>query len=160
MPPSGQWTSPDYAKIGSITNTVAIGSSSATFIPFDPNAIVEGNPAQWYNPLMFTMRPMVTTEGGATVCTSLACTASTAYGTLGNSSRGLLRGPGLGKVDFSVNKDAALPLLGEPGKLTFRAEIFNIVQAIAGSAQHPAGFISPNPLWRKFGSFFFDKVAQ
>ena len=35
---------------------------------------------------------------------------------LATSQRGLLRGPGLDNVDFSINKDTRLPFLGEQGK--------------------------------------------
>ena len=85
---------------------------------------------------MFTLAPMVTAPGGTTVCTSSTCGTGTTYGTLGNVSRGLLRGPGLDNVDFSINKDTRLPFLGEQGKLEFRAEIFNILN-------HP-NFAMPN----------------
>ena len=76
---------------------------------------------------MFVLAPMVTTPGGTVVCTSSTCGTGTTYGTLGNVARGLLRGPGLENVDFSINKDTRLPFLGEQGKLEFRAEIFNIL---------------------------------
>jgi len=48
-------------------------------------------------------------------------------GFLGNGSRGMLRGPGLSTWDLSLNKDTALPFLGESTKLQFRAEIFNLL---------------------------------
>jgi hypothetical protein len=48
-------------------------------------------------------------------------------GYLGDASRDDLRGPHLRDWDFSINKDTALPFLGEAGKLQFRAEIFNIL---------------------------------
>jgi hypothetical protein len=78
---------------------------------------------------MFTLAPMVTTAGGTTVCTTATCTGAGnfAWGTLGNVQRGLLRGPGLDNVDFSINKDTRLPFLGEQGNLEFRAEFFNIL---------------------------------
>lgn len=49
-----------------------------------------------------------------------------ASGFLGASGRNILRGPGLANLDFSLVKDTALRLLGESGKIQFRAEIFNI----------------------------------
>ena len=39
----------------------------------------------------------------------------------------MLRGPGLGTWNLSINKDTALPHLGEAGKLEFRAEMFNLL---------------------------------
>ncbi|MGH9436300.1 MAG: hypothetical protein ACRD22_00035 [Terriglobia bacterium] len=38
-----------------------------------------------------------------------------------------LRGPGLADWDFWINKDTAVPWLGEKGRAEFRAEFFNIV---------------------------------
>ena len=48
-------------------------------------------------------------------------------GFLGNTSRNLLRGPGLTNVDFSVVKDTAIGALGEAGRLEFRTEFFNLL---------------------------------
>ncbi|MGH9783614.1 MAG: hypothetical protein ACRD88_05465, partial [Terriglobia bacterium] len=48
----------------------------------------------------------------------------------GNSSRGMLRGPGLASLDFSVVKDTAVGFLGEGGKLQFRAEFFNLLNRV------------------------------
>ena len=79
---------------------------------------------------------MVTAPGSGVVCTSSTCGTGTTYGTVGNVSEGLLRGPGLDDVDFSLTKDTHLPFLGEQGNLQFRAEIFNILN-------HP-NFAMPN----------------
>jgi hypothetical protein len=80
---------------------------------------------------MFAMAPMTTGAGNGVICTTSTCGAGTSnptyFGTLGNASRGLLRGPGLDNVDFSLNKDTKLPFLGEAGDLEFRAEFFNIL---------------------------------
>jgi hypothetical protein len=53
--------------------------------------------------------------------------AMCSFGYLGDASRDMLRGPGLRTWDFSLNKDTALPFLGEAGRLEFRAEFFNIL---------------------------------
>jgi hypothetical protein len=50
-----------------------------------------------------------------------------ASGFLGTAGRGILRGPGLANLDFSLVKDTAIKHLGESGKLEFRAEAFNIL---------------------------------
>jgi hypothetical protein len=94
-------------------------TTTSTFIPFDPNSVILGNATHWFNPLMFTVAPMVPCPGGPF--------AGQTCGTLGNAPRGLLRGPGLGTWDFSLVKDTALPFLGEAGSLQFRAEFFNIL---------------------------------
>jgi hypothetical protein len=97
------------------TDTVAPGqtgaegftnTTAATFIPYDPNTVITGDPNMWFNPYMFRLQ---------------------APGFLGNASRDMLRGPGLGTWNVSFNKDTSLGFLGENGKLQFRAEIFNIL---------------------------------
>lgn len=72
---------------------------------FNPATVVTGNPNQWVNPTMFDAQPV---------------------GQLGNSPKGLVRGPKLANQDFSINKDTRLKWLGESGSVEFRAEIFNI----------------------------------
>jgi hypothetical protein len=97
------------------TDTVAPGqtgaegftnTTTATFIPYDPNTVITGDPNMWFNPYMFRLQTP---------------------GFLGNASRDMLRGPGLGTWNVSFNKDTALGFLGENGKLQFRAEMFNIL---------------------------------
>jgi len=96
----------DRPNLGTNTVTTTVGGKGITFVPFDASSVITGNPNQWFNPLMFDLQ---------------------APGNLGNSSRDMLRGPGLGNLDFSLNKDTALPFLGENGNLEFRAEFFNLL---------------------------------
>jgi hypothetical protein len=76
-----------------------------TFVPFNPKKVIEHNVNQWYNPYMFSLNPL---------------------GMAGNSTRGLLRGPGMVEWDASIVKDTKVAALGEEGSLQFRAEIFNV----------------------------------
>jgi hypothetical protein len=102
------------------TQTDAFGhtyAAAANFVPYDASTVITGNPNQWFNPLMFSLQPMVPCPTNA----ALTC------GTLGDAQRGLLRGPGLGDWDFSLVKDTALRMLGEQGSVEFRAEFFNIL---------------------------------
>ncbi len=93
-------------------------TSAANFIPYNPHTVITGNPSQWFNPNMFHMqKPMVPCPNSA----SLTC------GTLGDASRGILRGPSLGDWDFSLLKDTATSLLGKQGYIEFRTEFFNIL---------------------------------
>ncbi|HKQ88466.1 MAG TPA: carboxypeptidase regulatory-like domain-containing protein [Candidatus Acidoferrales bacterium] len=68
--------------------------------------IVTHNPAQWYNPAAFAL-PTI--------------------GTYGDVGRGVLRGPGLANVDFSIFKTTTLT---ERTTLQFRAEAFNIFNRV------------------------------
>jgi hypothetical protein len=115
----------------------------------NPNAVVYnhstiyngGNTNQWFNTNMFTLEgPNATAPcndnpansanvnpNGPTYGDTFYYNPTCYFGYLGDSSRDMLRGPGLTNWDFSVNKDTRLPFLGENGKLEFRAEIFNIL---------------------------------
>jgi len=64
-----------------------------------------GTPNLWFDPCAFTIP---------------------GDGFLGHAGRNIVRGPGLTHVDFSMGKDTALSMLGESGKLEFRAEFFNV----------------------------------
>jgi hypothetical protein len=52
--------------------------------------------------------------------------AQAAAGTYGTLGRNALIGPGFANVDFSMARNFRLPFLGESGRLTFRAEFFNL----------------------------------
>jgi hypothetical protein len=82
------------------------GLTATNWIPYDPKTVITGNPTNWFNPLMFGEAPL---------------------GQIGNSPRDILRGPGVGTWNFSINKDTKLGFLGEQGNLEFRAEIFNLL---------------------------------
>jgi outer membrane receptor protein involved in Fe transport len=103
-----------------------INTTKDTFIPYNKSTVITGNPAQWFNPLMFALQPMVP-------CPNIP---TQTCGQLGDAGRGMLRGPGLGTWDFSLVKDTALGFLGERGSLQFRAEMFNILNR--------ANFAAPN----------------
>ncbi|OFV95381.1 MAG: hypothetical protein A3H28_02260 [Acidobacteria bacterium RIFCSPLOWO2_02_FULL_61_28] len=88
--------------------------------------IILGGPVRYFDPLAFSNQPP---------------------GFLGNAGRGILRGPGLANLDFSLAKDTALGFLGESGKLEFRAEFFNILNRVnfaMPSAAVYAGAAAPN----------------
>jgi hypothetical protein len=119
----------------------------------NPNAVVYnkntinagGNANQWFNPNMFTLvGPNATAPcddktdangnpidplnpNGLTYGDTTHYNQTCYFGYLGDASRDMLRGPGLRTWDFSLNKDTALPMLGEAGRLEFRAEFFNLL---------------------------------
>jgi outer membrane receptor protein involved in Fe transport len=108
---------PDRVNVNTTATTAAIGGTTYKFIPFNKSAVTIGTVQQWYNPLMFSLAPMVPCPNNA----ALTC------GTLGDAGRDMLRGPGLESWDFSLVKDTAVPYLGEAGSLEFRAEFFNFL---------------------------------
>ena len=104
------------------------GSVTYQFVPYNAGTVITGDPNMWFNPLMFRL--------GNT-------------GSLGQASRGMLRGPGAATWDASINKDTRIPRLGESARLEFRAEIFNLLNhtnfstpsgsVFAGTLTDPAG---------------------
>jgi hypothetical protein len=94
-----------------------VNTTNQTFIPFNADTVITGNPNQWFNPLMFALQPIAPCGNNP----ALNC------GTLGNIARGFLRGPGLSNWDFSLVKDTAMPFISEQARLQFRAEVFNIL---------------------------------
>ncbi len=83
-----------------------VNTTSVTFVPYNKGTVLNHNPTQWYNPLMFTINPQ---------------------GQLGTVTRNAaFRGPHFATVDLSLNKDTALPFLGEKGSAEFRIEAFNL----------------------------------
>jgi hypothetical protein len=110
----------------------------------DPQAIIYnrhtaiiGDPNGWFNPHMFTlMGPKATapcndSNPGAGIGTLYGDTVhynpDCYFGYLGDEPRDDLRGPNLRNWDLSINKDTALPFLGEAGEIEFRAEMFNFL---------------------------------
>ena len=122
------------AQAAGVTTCPANSTGCVPYNPviFNPHTVITGNPAMWFNPNMFTLP---------------------AVGTIGDVGRNILREPGLSTWDFSLNKDTAFPLMGEAGRIEFRAEIFNLLNhtnlgpvvnpgflagAIGNTAEHPA----------------------
>jgi carboxypeptidase family protein len=92
-----------------------------TFNPDRPNVnakfqgpVIIGGVDQWFDPAAFSLPTL---------------------GTWGNLGRGVLDGPGLAELDFSVFKTTSIT---ERTKLVFRAEVFNIANR--------ANFNLPNPI--------------
>lgn len=81
-----------------------------------PGPIVTHNPKQWFNPAAFVL-PTV--------------------GTYGDVGRGVLTGPGLADVDFSILKSTAIT---EGITLEFRAEAFNIFNRVNFGAPNATVF--------------------
>lgn len=153
-------TNPDRVKVNttSSTQTFVVGGKPVTynFIPYSKDTVILDNPKHWFNPLMFSLPPLINCTPSAT----LLC------GTLGNAERGLLRGPGLDTWDFSLVKDTPVRMLGEAGNVEFRAEFFNVLNhanfgvpngtvfqgtatgatAVPGAYQAPSGASAADPL--------------
>ena len=89
--------------------TAPVFSSPAcgyTPVVYNKNTVITGTPGQWYNASMFALP---------------------AVGVLGTESHNMLTGPGVATWDLNLNKNTALPKLGEAGQLQFRAEVFNLL---------------------------------
>jgi hypothetical protein len=83
-----------------------IGRDRASYAPgFGPDDAVNGDPAQWFNPQVFTLP---------------------AAGTFGNTGRGDVTGPNLRTVDLAFSKDSRVPIAGSDSRLELRIEVFNL----------------------------------
>ena len=96
----------ERANVNTAAATSTINGITYNFVPYDKNTVITHDPNHYFNAMMFSLQPI---------------------GTLGDSERGLLRGPGLTEWDFSLVKDTAVRWLGEKGNVEFRAEFFNFL---------------------------------
>jgi hypothetical protein len=87
-------------------------------VPYDKNKVIQHKPTQWYNPHMFTLPHPESYE---------TYLANNPTGYMGNTPRGLMRGPGLTNWDLSFVKNTKIAKLGEGGAFQFRAEVFNVL---------------------------------
>ena len=111
------------AQAAGVTTCPAGSTGCIPYNPviYDRKTVITGTVQQWFNPNMFTLP---------------------AVGTIGDVSRNIMREPGLRVWDFSINKDTALHMLGEAGKVQFRTEFFNFLNhSNFGPAQN-GGFLA------------------
>jgi hypothetical protein len=127
---SGNFTSEaDIVNKATAADVAYCQANSCPYMPvvFNKNTLYEKKVGQWFNPNMFTISPITTGPGNGAVCTAATCTGTgLAFGTLGNASRGLIRGPSWLDSDVSINKDTHVKWLGEGGSVQFRFESFNV----------------------------------
>jgi hypothetical protein len=115
--------------------TQAITTPNGAFLPYNASTVISPHPdptiigVDWFNPFMFQLSPTSYNPNASPLCAPPAGLSNAACynGQLGNAGRGILRGPGIRALDFSVVKDTRLRFLGEGGSLQFRAEFFNIL---------------------------------
>jgi Carboxypeptidase regulatory-like domain len=124
---------PNYVTSANLAAAQAVNPNA---VAFNHNSVIISDPNHWFNENMFTL---VGPKAAAPCDVNPADPAGTLYGDtahfdptcyfgyLGNEGRNDLRGPHLRDWDLSINKDTALPFLGEAGKLEFRAEMFNLL---------------------------------
>jgi hypothetical protein len=112
----------DRCELVTSSNLAAAKVLNPNAVVYDPSTVIVGTQRQWFNPNMFTLPHP---ELGVA---SLQATGNVnPTGFLGNSGRGMMRGPSLFTWDMSFIKSTKLGILGESGSLEFRAEIFNIL---------------------------------
>ena len=96
----------DRPDLNTTRSSGEIVSGSTVGCPGIPAGEKLGTPTRYFDPCAFSVPEI---------------------GFLGNLGRNTLRGPGFANLDFSLAKDTALGMLGEGGRLEFRAEVFNIL---------------------------------
>jgi hypothetical protein len=112
----------DRCELVTSSNLADAQALNPNAVAFNKSSVIEHKVMQWFNPNMFT---------AAQPGVIAACVASTgtgcATGYLGNSSRGMMRGPGQVNWDLSMVKNTHMQWLGDKGNFQFRAEVFNIM---------------------------------
>jgi hypothetical protein len=86
--------------------------------PYDKKKVILHKATQWFNPDMFTLPHPASYA---------AYQSSSASGFMGDSPRGLMRGPGQVKWDASLVKNTKVHFLGDNGNIQFRADGFNML---------------------------------
>jgi hypothetical protein len=105
--------------------------------PFAPDRpLLYNNRADLVSPDVFLNSPG---EGGRQVLNPAAFRAPAA-GTLGTLGRNALAGPGFFNLDLSVSRSFPLAQLGEAGRLTFRADGFNVLNH--ANLNNPESFLT------------------
>lgn len=94
---------PDYVTNANLAAAQALNPNA---VVYNKNKVRTGQVGQFYNPNMFTPQ---------------------APGTLGNVTRGILRGPDFFDWDTTLAKDTKVGFLGEAGLINLRADFFNIL---------------------------------
>jgi hypothetical protein len=125
-----------------LSETASFNGSGQDYVNNRPNLV---NPAQ---AVIDTPAP-----GGVQILNPTAF-AAPAPGQLGNLGRNAFRGPGLYSADFSLSRRFRLARLGESGRLTLRADAFNLLNH--ANLNNPVlilGTPAPNP----FGSALYGR---
>lgn len=138
--------------------------ANATGVPAAGVGLIEPARANLNDPANALLANPVDVAGGKMLLNRAAFSAPP-YGVVGTAGRNAFRGPGLYNVDVSLSRSFAAPWLGEGGRLTVRADAFNVLNhanlnnpaadfgvratfgtALYGRQDRPSGFPSIFPL--------------
>jgi hypothetical protein len=125
------WQSP-VRRSASLTNALVRDwtfSQLAAFrsgFPFSVYSATGTDRADIIDPAQTSFAQPPSVPGGQLVLNRAAFT-SPAPGQLGNSGRNAFTGPGLYSIDISLKRSFALAFLGEGGRLSIRADAFNVL---------------------------------
>ena len=141
---------------------MAVFRSGFPYSVLGPTAQVSGqsfalnNRANIIDPNMVFLPNPVSVPGGVQLL-NFADFSAAAPGQLGNSGRNAFGGPGFYNLDLSLARSFPLRWLGEVGRLTFRADAFNVLNH-ANLGNPDAGFDpTQSPLTTTFGTATFGR---
>jgi hypothetical protein len=99
-----------------------------------------GSLTEWFNPAAFS-EPTITDPATGNVLPN--------PNAFGNAGRNILTGPSQSRLDFSIGKSFAIPMLGEAGRLQIRLDANNAINHTSYSDPNPTigltGFGEPGP---------------
>jgi hypothetical protein len=128
----------DRCDIVTYSNLAAAQILDPKAVPYNKSQVMHNSTDvtqhynQWFNPHMFTLpqanlvAPCYEFQSGPNAIAGGSGGCSV-YGFLGDTPRGLMRGPGQFDWDLSVVKNTRVPWFGEKGNFEFRVEVFNIL---------------------------------
>jgi hypothetical protein len=158
----GVWELPDW-KASRFFRNWTLGELGAirSGFPYSPLVGSEFNPGSDY---LMNNRPNLVDRGAAVIDQPGAggrqilnpAAFALAGGSLGNIGRNAFRGPGLYNVDVSLSRKFAFRRLGEAGRVTVRADIFNLL--------NHSNLNNPDPLFapgnQTFGLALFGRTGR
>jgi hypothetical protein len=107
-------------------NVVTYGTGALGLNPnavaYDKSKVITHNVNQYFNPNMFTNAQPFTAQAAV----AAGSTTAADVGTLGDTPRGLMRGPGQVYWDLSLVKNTHFAWMSEKSNVEFRAEAFNV----------------------------------
>ena len=102
------------------------GMPYTVFVPISAATGILNQRAELVAPSLLYLGERTPAAGGVRLLNASAFVAPPA-GVVGNTGRNAFRAPGFYNFDISVSRSFAVPLLGEAGRVTFRADAFNFL---------------------------------
>jgi hypothetical protein len=112
----------DRCSFVTTSNLAAAQVLNPSAVPYNKSTVITHNVNQYFNPNMFTNAQ----PAAVAACLPSGSTTCGVVGTLADTPRGLMRGPGQVDWDLSLVKNSHFAWMSEKSNIEFRAEAFNV----------------------------------